>query len=92
MLTLDRVTAAHITSAASMRNVDAAALFIQEIASIKDGDIAGVLLPRPEEWTALDSHEREACIELWLMAEAAYGDDDEPSDPRFTVEVERISP
>ena len=63
-----------IAAAAIIDNLDRAALHIQKIAGIEEGDIAGISL-NEETWRTADTSARVQMILSWLKAESAYEKD-----------------
>src|ERR1035437_10748486 len=63
-----------IAAAAVIDNLDIAALHIQKIASITEGDVAGISL-NGDEWRAAGKSARVQMIRSWLKNEAAYEKD-----------------
>jgi hypothetical protein len=63
-----------IAAAATMDNLDQAALHIQKIASITEGDVAGISL-NEERWRTADKSARVQMIQSWLKTEAIYEKD-----------------
>ena len=63
-----------IAAAAIMDNLDRAALHIQKIAGITEGDIAGISL-NDERWRTANKSARIQMIQSWLKAEAVYEKD-----------------
>jgi hypothetical protein len=57
-----------------MDNLDRAALHIQKIAGITEGDIAGISL-NEERWRTANKSARIQMIQSWLKAEAVYEKD-----------------
>ncbi len=60
--------------AATMDSLDRAALHIQKIAGITEGDVAGISL-NGETWRTADKSARIQMIQSWLKTEAAYEKD-----------------
>ncbi|MCX7309924.1 MAG: hypothetical protein NTZ72_19080 [Afipia sp.] len=63
-----------IAAAVIMDNLDRAALHIQKIAGITEGDVAGISL-NEKEWRAADKSARVQMIRSWLKTEAVYEKD-----------------
>jgi hypothetical protein len=63
-----------IAAAAAMGSLDAAALHLQKLAGITEGDIAGISLSE-KEWTAADETGRVKMLKAWLENEAVYEKD-----------------
>jgi len=63
-----------IDSAAAIDNLDRAAHYIQKIAGITEGDVAGISL-NEKEWHAADKPSRIQMIRSWLKTEAIYEKD-----------------
>jgi hypothetical protein len=63
-----------ITAAAAMGSLDAAALHLQTLAGITDGDVAGVSLSE-KEWLAADRAARAEMLRAWLENEILYEKD-----------------
>ena len=63
-----------IATAATMDNLDRAALHIQKIAGITEGDIAGISL-NEERWRTADKSVRVQMIKSWLKNETIYEKD-----------------
>jgi hypothetical protein len=63
-----------IAAAAVIDNLDIAALHIQKIASITEGDVAGISL-NEDEWRTADKSAHVQMIRSWLKNEAAYEKD-----------------
>jgi hypothetical protein len=64
----------YIDAAAAMTNLDVAALHIQKIAGITEGDVAGISL-NGEEWRMANKAARVRMIRSWLKNEAMYEKD-----------------
>ena len=60
-----------IAAAATIDSLDNAALHIQKIAGITEGDVAGISL-NEKSWGAADKSTRVQMIQSWLKAEALY--------------------
>ena len=63
-----------IDAAAAMANLDLAALHIQKIAGITEGDVAGISLNQ-EKWRLADKAARVRMLRSWLKNEAVYEKD-----------------
>jgi hypothetical protein len=63
-----------ITAAAAMGSLDTAALHLQKIAGITEGDVAGISLSE-KEWTAAAAPGRVEMLKAWLANEVLYEKD-----------------
>jgi hypothetical protein len=63
-----------VEAASAMASLDSAALHLQKIAGITDGDVAGVSLSE-KEWLAADRAARAEMLRAWLENEILYEKD-----------------
>jgi hypothetical protein len=73
MKNLEAIKDANIDAAAAIDNLDAAAKYLQDIAGITTGDIAGICL-NEKNWIEADKRDRVQLLKTWLKTEANYPD------------------
>ena len=70
-MSVEAIKPAGIDEVAGIHDLDKAARYLQDIAGITTGDIAGICL-NSKDWAEADKVRRVQLLELWLKAEASY--------------------
>jgi len=75
MLNLDAIRESDIATALGMDDLDDACAYLQGIAGITDGGIAGQVFSETTfDWETADRVAREHVVRVWLRVERAYAE------------------